>query len=151
MVVENTNTSSRWECMSEGCAWNAENYFVNSWFLLGVLNVTSLQVSCSLSFESTKGNADNEEITVNVEEKKGNADKEEVTVNDEEKKGNADKEGITVNDEEKKGNADKEVITVNDEEEKGNADKEGITVNDEENKGLNEVMEQKMVRIFVWL
>ena len=100
--MENTNTSSRWECISEGCARNAENYFVSSWFLLGVLNVTSLQVSCSLSFESTKGNADNEGITVNVEEKKGNADKEKITVNDEEKKGNADKEGITVNDEENK-------------------------------------------------
>jgi len=60
----------------------------------------SLQVSCSLSFESTKGNADNEGRTVNVEEKKGNADKEEITVNDEEKKDNADNEGITVNDEE---------------------------------------------------
>ena len=114
--MENTNTSSRWECISEGCAKNAENYFVNSWFLLGVLNVTSLQVSCSLSFESTKGNADNEGITVNVEEKKGNADKEGITVNEMEKK--------------------------------GNANKEGITVNDEENKWLNEVMEQKMVRIF---
>ena len=53
---------------------------------LGVLNVTSLQVSCSLSFKSTKGNADNEGITVNVEEKKGNADKEAITVNNEENK-----------------------------------------------------------------
>ena len=43
--------------------------------------MTSLQVSCSLSFESTKGNADNEGTTVNVEEKKGNADKEGITVN----------------------------------------------------------------------
>ena len=148
MFVENTNTSSRWECISEGCAKNAENYFVNSWFLLGVLNVTSLQVSCSLSFESTKGNADNEGITVNFEEKKGNADKEGITVNDEGKKGNADKEEITVNDEEKKGNADKEGITVNEMEKKGNANKKGITGNNEENKWLNEVMEQKMVRIF---
>ena len=128
MFVQNTNTSSIWEWISEGCARNPENYFVNSWFLLGVLNVTSLQVSCSLSFESTKGNADNEGITVNVEEKKGNADKEGITVNDEEKKDNADKEEITVNDEEKEGNADVEGITVNDDEKKGNAE-EGITVN----------------------
>ena len=103
MFVEKTNTSSRWECISEGCARNAENYFVNSWFLLGVLNVTSLQVSCSSSLESRKGNADKEEITVNDEKKKGNADKEGINVNDEKKKGNADKEGITVYDEEEKG------------------------------------------------
>ena len=70
MFVENTNSSSRLECISEGWATNAENYFVNSWFLLGVLDVTSVQVSCSLSFESIKDNADNDEITVNVEEKK---------------------------------------------------------------------------------
>ena len=49
--------------------------------------MTSLQVSCSLSFESTQGNADDEGITVNVEEKKGNVDKEGITVNDEENKG----------------------------------------------------------------
>ena len=94
--------------------------------------MTSLQVSCSSSLESTKCNAD----------------KEGFTVNDEEKKVNADKEGITVNVDEKKGNADKKGITVNDVEKKGKADKEGITVNDEENKGLNELMEQKMVRAF---
>ena len=49
--------------------------------------MTSLQVSCSSSLESTKGNADKEGITVNDEKKKGNADKEGITVNDEEKKG----------------------------------------------------------------
>ena len=48
--------------------------------------MTSLQVSCSSSLESRKGNADKEEITVNDEKKKGNADKERITVNDEEKK-----------------------------------------------------------------
>ena len=85
---------------------------------LGVLNVTSLQVSCSSSLESTKCNADKEGFTVNDEEKKVNADKEGITVNVDEKKGNADKKGITVNDVEKKGKADKEGITVNVEEKK---------------------------------
>ena len=54
---------------------------------LVVLNVTSLQVLCSSSLESAKGNADKEGITVNNEEKIGNADKEGITVNDEENKG----------------------------------------------------------------